>query len=83
MRGFAEAGGLIPVEVVDVDAPRHYPDMPTALRGMGSSGAAIKAAEHSGEDALFLSMTEFLTPFRRPDGSIGFGARARHLVATV
>ncbi len=83
LRGFAEAGGLTPVEVIDVDTPWHYPDLETALRGLASSGVAAKAAMHSGEDALVAAMTEFLTPFRKPDGSIGFGARARYLVATV
>ncbi|MBJ6372727.1 class I SAM-dependent methyltransferase [Sedimentitalea arenosa] len=83
LRGFAEAGGLTPVEVIDVDTPWHYPDLETALRGLASSGVAAKAADHSGEDALVAAMTEFLTPFRKPDGSIGFSARARYLVATV
>lgn len=83
LRGFAEAGGLIPLDVVDVDTPWHYPDLPTALRGMASSGVAVKAAEHSGKDALVTAMTAFLTPFQKRDGSIGFGARARYLVATV
>ena len=82
LRGFAEAGGLTPVEVVDVDAPWHYPDMPTALRGMASSGVAVKAAEHSGEAALTSAMIEFLALFQKPDGSVSFGARARYLVAT-
>lgn len=83
LRGFAEAGGLIPVEIRDVDTPWHYPDLSTALRGMASSGVAVRAAQHSGEEALIAAMTGFLTPFERPDGTIGFGARARYLVATV
>lgn len=83
LRTFAEAGGLSPVEVVDIDTPWHYPDLATALRGLASSGVAVKAAEHSGEEALATAMTEFLAPFRKPDGSVGFGARARYLVATV
>lgn len=82
LRGFAETGGLVPLEVVDVDVPWHYPDLATALRGMASSGVAVKAAEHSGEGALVSAMVEFLSPFRKTDGSIGFGARARYLVAT-
>lgn len=83
LRAFAKAGGLTPLEVVDVDAPWHYPDLATALRGMSSSGVAVKAAEHSGEDALRSAMAEFLKPFEKPDGSITFGASARYLVATV
>ena len=83
LRAFAEAGGLTPLDVIDVDAPWHYPDLATALRGITSSGVAVKAAEHSGEDSLVAAMTEFLVPFEKPDGSVGFGARARYLVATV
>lgn len=83
LRAFAEAGGLTPVEVADVDAPWHYPDLETALRGMASSGVAVKAAEHSGETALTEAMTAFLMPYMKPDGSISFGASARYLVATV
>lgn len=83
LRAFAKAGGLIPLEVHDVDTPWHYPDLATALRGMASSGVAAKAVQHSGEDALIDAMTEFLVPFQRLDGSIGFGARARYLVATI
>ena len=83
LRAFAEAGGLTPLETVDVDTPWHYPDLETALRGMASSGVAVKAAEHSDEDALMSAMTAFLKPFEKPDGSVTFGARARYLVATV
>jgi SAM-dependent methyltransferase len=83
LRAFAQAGGLTPLEVVDVDTPWHYPDLATALRGMASSGVAVKAAQHSGTQTLTAVMTEFLTPYQNPDGSIGFGATARYLVATV
>lgn len=83
LRGFAQAGGLTPIEVRDVDTPWHYPDLATALRGMASSGVAVRAAQHSGEAALMAAMTDFLTPFQRTDGTIGFGARARYLVARV
>lgn len=82
LRAFAEAGGLIPGEIYDVDSPWHYPDEATALRGIGSSGVAVKAIEHSGEAAFTAAMTEFLAPFRKADGSIGIGASARYLVAT-
>lgn len=82
LRGFALAGGLTPVEVFDVDTPWHYRDLETALRGIGSSGVAVRAVEHSGEAAFNAAMNGFLAPFHKPDGSIGFGAGARCLVAT-
>ncbi|MFN4153509.1 MAG: hypothetical protein ACK4HF_02550 [Paracoccaceae bacterium] len=82
LRAFAEAGGLAPGEIFDVDTPWHYPDEATYWRGIGSSGVAVKAIEHSGEAAFKAAMTEFIAPFRKADGSIGFGASARYLVAT-
>ncbi len=82
LRGFAEAGGLTPVEVRDVETPWHYPDLATALRGMASSGVAVRAGQHSGEDDLMAAMEGFLKPFEREDGTISFGARAKYLVAT-
>ncbi len=64
-----------------MDAPWHYPDLATALRGMASSGVAAKAAQHSGEDALMAAMAGLLKPFQRQDGTIGFGARVGYLAA--
>jgi SAM-dependent methyltransferase len=82
LRAFAQAGGLTPLEVVDVETPWHYPDLATALRGMASSGVAAKAIAHSGEDAFMAAMRDFLVPFRKPNGSVSFGARARYLVTS-
>lgn len=70
LREFAEAAGLTPVEVRDVDTPWHYPDLTTALRGMASSGVAVRAAQHSGEDALMAALEGFLKPFERQHGTI-------------
>ncbi len=83
LRAFATADRLTPLEVADVDSPWHYPDLDTALRGMKSSGVAVKVAEHSVEAALTAASTQFLMPFQKSDGSFLFGARARYLVAAV
>ena len=82
LRDFAAAGGLTPVEVLDVDTPWFYRDEATALRGLGSSGVAVRAIGHSGEDAFLAAMRDFLAPLRQGDGSYRIGARARCLVAT-
>jgi SAM-dependent methyltransferase len=82
LRAFVAAGGLTPGAVFDVDTPWFYPDEATALRGLGSSGPAARAIDHAGEDAFIAAMSDFLAPFRQPDGSFRFGARARCLVAT-
>ncbi len=81
LRAFASGAGLTPKEVFDVDAPWRYPDLPTALRGLGSSGVAIRAIEHAGEAALDAAHTQALAPFRQPDGSYRIGATFRCLLA--
>jgi hypothetical protein len=82
LRAFAEAGGLRPVEVLDVDTPWFYRDEATALRGLGSSGVAVRAIAHSGEEAFVAAMRAFLAPLAQADGSYRIGARALCLVAT-
>jgi SAM-dependent methyltransferase len=76
-----QAAGLAPLEVFDVVAPWSYPDLETALRGLGSSGVAVKAAETSGQDALDAAHEAALAPFRQPDGSYRIGASFRVLMA--
>jgi SAM-dependent methyltransferase len=82
LRAFAEAGGLRPVEVLYVDTPWFYRDEATALRGLGSSGVAVRAIAHSGEEAFVAAMRAFLAPLAQADGSYRIGARALCLVAT-
>ncbi len=43
LRGFAAGAALESVEVFDVDSPWRYPDLSTALRGLSSSGVAVRA----------------------------------------
>jgi len=73
--------GLSPLEVFDVEAPWHYPDLKTAQKGLGSSGVAAKAAEISGQDALDAAHATALAPFRQADGSYTIGATFRVLMA--
>ncbi len=79
LREFATKAGLEPVEVVDVDSPFHYPDLSTALRGLMSSGNAIRVAELSSDDAVRKAYTGALEGFRQPDGSYRIGATFRCL----
>jgi SAM-dependent methyltransferase len=65
--------GLTQREVFDVDSPWSYPDLATALKGLGSSGVAVEAAETSGQAAL--------APFVQPDGGYRIGATLRLLMA--
>lgn len=81
LQTFAANSGLTPRDLFDVDAPWFYRDEETALRGLGSSGVAIRAIEHSGADAFVAAHRAALAPFRQPDGSFRLMARFRCLVA--
>lgn len=77
----AARAGLNPREVFDVDSPWTYPDLVTALKGLGSSGVAFKAAETSGQAALDAVHEAALASFVQPDGSYRIGATFRILMA--
>jgi SAM-dependent methyltransferase len=79
LREFAVKAGLEPVEVVDVNSLWHYADLSTALRGLMSSGNAIRVAELSSDDAVQKAYTGSLEGFRQPDGSYRIGATFRCL----
>lgn len=81
LRAFAAAAGLTVVEVSDVACQWHYQDLDTALRGLGSSGVAAKAAEHASAEAVNQSHAVALAPFRKEDGSYRLGATFRWLLA--
>lgn len=77
----AARAGLTPREVFDVDSPWTYPDLATALKGLGSSGVAFRAAETSGQPALDAAHETALVPFVQPDGGYRIGATFRILMA--
>ena len=81
LRAFASTAGLTALEVSDVACQWHYKDLETALRGLGASGVAAKAAEHAGEEAVNQAHAAALAPFRREDGSYRLGASFRWLLA--
>ncbi len=81
LRAFAASAGLTALEVSDVACVWRYKDLETALRGLGSSGVAAKAAEHAGAEAVDQSHEAALAPFRQNDGSYRLGASFRWLTA--
>ena len=83
LREFASTAGLSPVEVFDVSAPWHYPDLETTLRGLKSAGVAVRAIEHTSEAAVDAAYSDALNPFQQPDGSYRIGATYRCLIARV
>lgn len=78
LRAFAAEAGL---EVQDVDSPWVYPDEATALRGLGSSGVAARAAGIAGRAAVDAAHAAALAPFRQAGGGFRIGARCRFLLA--
>lgn len=81
LRAFATHAGLTALEVTDVACQWYYKDLDTALRGLGSSGVAAKAAEHAGVDAVNQSHAAALAPFLQNDGSYRLEASFRWLTA--
>jgi SAM-dependent methyltransferase len=81
LRSLAEAAGLVPEDLVDVDSGWRYPDEATALRGLGSSGLATRARALAGPEAVDAANRAALAPFRQADGTFRIGASCRFLVA--
>ncbi len=81
LRAFASSAGLKPVSVTDVPCEWRYPDLETALRGLGSSGVAQRAKDASSQEAVDAAHTAALEPFRHSDGSFRMGASFRWLLA--
>lgn len=81
LRALASEAGLTPLEILDVDCPFVYRDLDMAVAGLGSSGIAERARNHSGQDAVDEAHKKALAPFRKPDGSYHIGAVFRGLIA--
>ena len=82
LRTFATGAGLTALGVSDVACEWQYIDLDTALRGLGPSGVAAKAAELAGWDAVNSAHAAALAPFRQTDGSYRLGASFRWLLTT-
>jgi SAM-dependent methyltransferase len=80
LRAFAVDAGLEPVEVFDVDSPFVYADQSLAVRGLNSAGVAVRAMEHTSEQAVSEAHARALAPFRQPDGSYRIKATFRCLL---
>jgi SAM-dependent methyltransferase len=82
LSAFAAEAGLTPREVIEGETHWTYPDLATGVRGLNSSGVAIRAAGIVGEDAVSAAHAEALGAFLQPDGSLRIGARYMALLAT-
>ncbi len=81
LRRFATDAGLEPVDMFDVDSPWIYADEAAALRGLSSTGNAIRAIERAGEDSVTQAYVKAIAAFRQPDGSIHASGWFRCLLA--
>ncbi len=59
----------------------NYPDEETALQGLLSTAAAVKAADCAGEDRVRAVTREFLLPYRLPRGGFRFENTFQYLIA--
>lgn len=82
LRDFALQAGLVPLEIHDVPCVWRYPSLERALRGLGSSGVAVRAAELAGQTAVDRANAAALRPYRKSDGSFELQAAFRWLAAS-
>jgi SAM-dependent methyltransferase len=77
-----ESAGLIPKDAGEVPTPYEYPDVNTAVRAQSSSGPAVRAAQHAGEEAVTQGLRKAMQNYRKPDGSVRLNNVFRYLVAS-
>lgn len=83
LEAFIEAAGLVPVQTAEVGCPMKYPNLDTAMEGLGSTGVMVVVARHAGEDALRERLGRGLAPFLGTDGSVHMNNTFRFVVARV
>jgi len=81
LRHFLTNAGLKPTDVFDVECPFDYPNEAIAVRGLCSSGVAVKAAEFSSDQAVEEAYKRVATKFLQADGSVRIIARFRCMLA--
>ncbi len=82
LEALAQTAGLIPGEVRKVDCPWEYPDEQTALRGLLSSGPAIRAIQHTDEATVRDVVLKTLEPFKTATGGYRLENNYRYMIAT-
>jgi SAM-dependent methyltransferase len=82
LEAMAVRAGMTAGIVETVECPWDYPDEQTALRGLLSSGPAIRAIENKGEAAVRAAILEVLKPFRTASGAYHLKNNFRYMVAT-
>jgi hypothetical protein len=82
LESLAVKAGLTPTKVKTVDCPWDYPDEKTALRGLLSSGPAIRAIQNKGEEVVRDVILQVIAPFKTHSGGYYLTNNYRYLIAT-
>ncbi len=82
LEALATQAGLTPGITETVACPWRYPDEPTMLRGLLSSGPAIRAIQAKGEDVVRDVILNALAPFKTPSGGYHLSSHYRYVIAT-
>jgi SAM-dependent methyltransferase len=83
LEALATEAGMIPGIVETVDCPWEYPDAKTALRGLLSTGPAIRAIQHTGEDVVRDVVLSVIAPFKIDLGGYRLKNNFRYMIAKV
>jgi SAM-dependent methyltransferase len=82
LEALAVKAGMTPGIVKTVDCPWDYPDEETALRGLLSSGPAIRAIQNNSEDVVRARILQVLAPFKTNSGGYHLTNAFRYMIAT-
>ncbi len=74
--------GMTPGIVETIECPWDYPDEETALRGLLSSGPAIRAIQNKGEDVVRAAIQNAIAPFKAGLGGYHLKNSFRYMIAT-
>jgi SAM-dependent methyltransferase len=80
LEALATQAGLKPGNVEEIDCPWAYRDEQTALRGLLSSGPAIRAIQQAGEETLSATIVKALAPFKTASGGYLLRNKYRYMI---
>ncbi|MEV4743602.1 class I SAM-dependent methyltransferase [Streptomyces sp. NPDC049555] len=83
LEDLARTAGLTPDGSGRVSCPYGYADLPSAVRGMLSTGAFDAAIRATDEDQVTKELVEALHPYQRRDGTVWMPNVFRYLIARV
>lgn len=83
LEALAIKAGLTPSVVKKVECPWDYPDEKIALRGLLSSGPAIRAIQEKDEDIVRDLILKVIAPFKTSSGGYYLTNNFHYLIATI